>query len=113
MPSTESGAGIVLGNLMNDERSTVTVTLRKDDEGFYIAECLEIPGCMSQGRTEDEAAENIKDAIDACLRVMLLDCLRDAAARRQRPMNLAGIERQEALTIVLPHLLQSQTAIRG
>ena len=32
-------------------------------------ECPGIPGCVSQGQTKQEALENIKDAIAACLQV--------------------------------------------
>ena len=45
------------------------VTLEKDEDGWYIVECPAIPGCVSQGRTEEEALENIKDAIVECLKV--------------------------------------------
>ncbi len=45
------------------------VTLEKDDDGWYVVECPPIPGCVSQGRTEEEALENIRDAITGCLAV--------------------------------------------
>jgi predicted RNase H-like HicB family nuclease len=45
------------------------VTIEKDEDGWYIAECPSIPGCVSQGQTEEEALENIKDAIVECLQV--------------------------------------------
>ncbi len=45
------------------------VTLEPGEDGYIIAECPAIPGCMSQGRTQEEALENIKDAILACLEV--------------------------------------------
>ena len=45
------------------------VTIEKDEDGCYIAECPSIPGCVSQGRTEEEALENIKNAIVECLQV--------------------------------------------
>ncbi|MDI6917709.1 MAG: type II toxin-antitoxin system HicB family antitoxin [Thermoplasmatales archaeon] len=35
----------------------------------YVVECPSIPGCVSQGKTEQEAIENIKDAIKQCLSV--------------------------------------------
>lgn len=44
-----------------------TITLARDEDGMYVAECPAIPGCISQGRTEDEAQENIQDAIYQCL----------------------------------------------
>ena len=45
------------------------VTLEKDEDGWYVAECPEIPGCVSQGRTEEKALDNIRDAISECLAV--------------------------------------------
>jgi predicted RNase H-like HicB family nuclease len=43
------------------------VTIERDEEGFFVVECPSLPGCVSQGRTEQEALENIKDAIQGCL----------------------------------------------
>jgi len=34
---------------------------------MIVAECPAIPGCVSQGRTEAEALENIREAIVGCL----------------------------------------------
>lgn len=45
------------------------VTLERDEDGVWIVECPAIPGCVSQGQTEEEAMDNIKDAITLCLRV--------------------------------------------
>lgn len=45
------------------------VTLDRDETGMIVAECPAIPGCVSQGRTEEEALENIREAIIACLEV--------------------------------------------
>ena len=43
------------------------VTLERDETGAMVAECPAIPGCVSQGKTEDEALDNIREAIQACL----------------------------------------------
>ncbi len=43
------------------------VTLEKDEEGWFVAECPALPGCVSQGRDEKEALENIQEAIRAWL----------------------------------------------
>mgnify|MGYP003333423119 CR=1 FL=1 len=43
------------------------VTLEPDETGMIVTECPSIPGCASQGRTEFEALENIREAIAACL----------------------------------------------
>ena len=43
------------------------VTLERDETGMIVAECPSIPGCVSQGKTEEEALANIREAIQACL----------------------------------------------
>lgn len=43
------------------------VTLTKDEDGWMVAECPALPGCVSQGKTEQEALANIKEAITAWL----------------------------------------------
>lgn len=43
------------------------ITLDRDEDGVWIAECPAIPGCVSQGRTREEATINIQGAIGACL----------------------------------------------
>ena len=45
----------------------LAITMYRDEEGWLVVECPAIPGCMSQGRTEEEALENIRDAISLCL----------------------------------------------
>jgi len=46
-----------------------TITISQDEDGMYIAECPSIPGCVSQGATEQEAEKNIQEAIKECLEV--------------------------------------------
>lgn len=43
------------------------VVISKDENGVFTAECLELPGCISDGKTRQEAKKNIKQAIEACL----------------------------------------------
>ena len=45
------------------------ITITRDEDGIYIAECPSIPGCVSQGKSEKEAQSNIQDAIKQCLEV--------------------------------------------
>ena len=45
------------------------VTLDRDEDGVWVAECPAIPGCVSQGATREETLENIKDAIRLCIEV--------------------------------------------
>ena len=44
-----------------------------EEEGVYIAKCSDIPGCISEGATRDEALANIHDAINMCLSVIKED----------------------------------------
>jgi predicted RNase H-like HicB family nuclease len=45
------------------------ITIFRDEDGMFIAECPSIPGCISQGKTEKEAQKNIQEAIRECLEV--------------------------------------------
>ena len=45
------------------------VNLQRDETGMWVVDCPSIPGCISQGKTEDEALTNIREAIKACLEV--------------------------------------------
>ena len=45
------------------------ITILRDEDGIYIAECPSIPGCVSQWKTEKEAEINIQDAIRECIEV--------------------------------------------
>jgi predicted RNase H-like HicB family nuclease len=40
------------------------VTLERDEDGYYVVECPSLPGCLSQGKTPDEAMANIREAIE-------------------------------------------------
>lgn len=39
----------------------------KEEDGWYVVQCVELPGAISQGRTKEEALANIKDAIKLLL----------------------------------------------
>lgn len=41
------------------------VALEQAEDGWIVVECPALPGCVSQGRDEKEALENIKEAITA------------------------------------------------
>jgi predicted RNase H-like HicB family nuclease len=43
------------------------VTLTRDETGMLVVECPAIPGCVSQGPTEEQALANVREAIAACL----------------------------------------------
>lgn len=45
------------------------IVIDRDEDGFWITECPSIPGCVSQGKTKEEAVKNIREAIRLCLEV--------------------------------------------
>jgi predicted RNase H-like HicB family nuclease len=43
------------------------VKIEQAEDGWLVVECPALPGCVSQGRTEEEALANIREAITAWL----------------------------------------------
>ena len=39
------------------------VVIYPGEDRYWVAECPSLPGCVSQGNTREEAAQNIKEAI--------------------------------------------------
>ena len=46
------------------------VVVEQDEADYFVAEVPALPGCLSQGKTRDEAIGNVKDAIEGWLEVM-------------------------------------------
>ena len=46
------------------------VLIYPGEDGFWIAECPSLPGCISQGETRQEAVTNIREAIDLYVEVL-------------------------------------------
>lgn len=49
------------------------VIIEPDETGGYVISCPSLPGCHSQGETIDEALENIREAIELYIEVLLED----------------------------------------
>jgi predicted RNase H-like HicB family nuclease len=47
----------------------LSVTIDRDEDGVWVVECPAIPGCVSQGRTKEQAIKNVEEAIALCLEV--------------------------------------------
>jgi antitoxin HicB len=43
------------------------VLIQQDMDGIFVAECPNLPGCISQGRTREEALVGIRDAMQGYL----------------------------------------------
>ncbi len=46
------------------------VMVEQDDAGYFVAEVPALPGCLSQGKTHDEAIANVKEAVEGWFEVM-------------------------------------------
>jgi predicted RNase H-like HicB family nuclease len=46
------------------------VVIEQDGAGYYVAEVPALPGCVSQGRTREEALTNVKEAVEGWLETM-------------------------------------------
>ena len=46
------------------------VTLERDEKSFWVAECVSLPGCVTQGKTKAEALSNLREAIEGWLESM-------------------------------------------
>ena len=43
------------------------VIIKQDEDSVFVVTVPSLPGCISQGKTREEAMENIRDAIDGYL----------------------------------------------
>lgn len=58
-----------------------TAIYEDGENGWIVATCPEVPGAITQGRTIEEARENLKDAIHMMLEVMREDAEKDLGDR--------------------------------
>ncbi len=62
-----------LGQSIAEELEGVAVGMQtyhvalEEEAGWYVVQCVELPGAISQGRTREEALANIKEAIELLL----------------------------------------------
>jgi predicted RNase H-like HicB family nuclease len=51
------------------------VVIYPGEDGYWVAECPSLPGCVSQGKTRDEAIDNVREAIRLYIAVLEEDNL--------------------------------------
>lgn len=51
------------------------VVISRGEDGYWVAECPSLPGCISQGSTREKAIDNIKEAIEGYVAVLKEDDL--------------------------------------
>jgi predicted RNase H-like HicB family nuclease len=64
------------GRVLNME---YTAIVKEIEDGWYMAQCEQIQGALTQGRTVEEAKENLKDAICLLLEDEMEDFRKDNA----------------------------------
>lgn len=68
------------------------VVVEQDEDGYFVAECRALRACYTQGRTFEEAIENIKDVISLCL-----EDLRERGERIPKQSEIVGFKRVEVV----------------
>ncbi len=68
---------------------TFPVIIEKDSDGFFVADCPDLQGCHTQGKTLEEAITNIRDAIK--LQVKILQAEKEDIPQLQ-PISLTSIQ---------------------
>jgi predicted RNase H-like HicB family nuclease len=61
-----------------------SVIVERDEQGYYVANVPELPGCHTQARSLDKLIERVREAIELCLEVE-----RDVGA----PTQFIGVQR--------------------
>lgn len=51
------------------------VVISRGEDGYWVAECPSLPGCISQGETKESAVANIKEAITIYIEALSEDGL--------------------------------------
>ena len=56
---------------------TLPVVIERGEDGYFAAHCPSLKSCWSQGKTRDEAIQNIREAIDLYLEPSPKDLIED------------------------------------
>ncbi len=65
------------------------VIIEKDEDGFFVADCPDLSGCHTQGKSLEEAITNIRDAIKLHLKISKED---KQDIPRIQPVSLTSLE---------------------
>ena len=49
------------------------IIIKPGEDGFWLAECPSLPGCISQGQSKKEVLENIQEAVEGYIEVLQQD----------------------------------------
>ena len=60
------------------------VVLHPGEDGYWVAECPSLPGCISQGETKETAIANIREAITEYIAVLEDDGIAVSSVRPEQ-----------------------------
>lgn len=63
---------------------TYHIVIQSQGKEGFVVKCLELPGCLSEGKTEEEALNNIQDAI----RLYIADIKKEVKQKKARPIKV-------------------------
>jgi predicted RNase H-like HicB family nuclease len=70
----------LVGKILTGNDLTFHLQFERDEEsGWFTVNVIELPGCVSQGATLDEARANIADALEGYMEVLLENAIRSQA----------------------------------
>jgi predicted RNase H-like HicB family nuclease len=72
------------------QTNTFTAAFEQTDDGWWVGKVLEVPGALTQGKTLDEARENLQEALS-----LILECQRDESRRELAGHNVV----EEIITV--------------
>lgn len=75
------------------KKQVFQVIVEQDEDGWFVAECLALKACYTQGKTYEEAIENIRDVI-----VMCVDELKKKGQKVPHQPEIIGVKRVEIAT---------------
>jgi predicted RNase H-like HicB family nuclease len=70
------------------ETLTLTIVFEHEESGWIVASIPEVPGAHSQGRTRDEARENVIDALHGILELRFGEHALSEPASDSEPLEL-------------------------
>lgn len=65
------------------------IIIEKDEDGYFIADCPDLPGCHAQGRTLEEAITNIREVAQLHLEILKED---KQEIPNLKPVSLTSLE---------------------
>ena len=74
---------VTVDKMITGHDLTFNLEFQRDQEsGWFVVHVVELPGCVSQGATMEEAKSNIADALESYMEVLLDNAIRNQVAGR-------------------------------